>query len=139
MTANDPVPQGDNAYQPDPVTTKLGFIRFDQIDDDAENFAFRDDDELNDVESLAEDLAVASVTRSEDQQLEPVGTGLERSRHPRRDADRIHRRDLVDLVLKLDPPATGEHDVDLLRLLVTVGKRLALAWTHDVKRQADRL
>ena len=64
MTANDPVPQGDDVYRPEQVTTKLEYIPLNLIDDDPENFAFRDDDELTDaaINDLAEDIAVNGLT-----------------------------------------------------------------------------
>ena len=64
MAAINPVPLGDDEYKPEAVTTKLGRIRFDQIDDDPANFAFRDDDELTDagIKALAEDIAVNDLT-----------------------------------------------------------------------------
>ena len=59
--------------------------------------------------------------------VSPSGPGLERARDLRRDADRVERRDLDDLVVEAHAPVAGDHDVDLLGLLVAVAERAALA------------
>ena len=74
------------------------------------------------------ELAVAVVAGAEREHLEVgVGAGLERAHHLGRDADRIARPELDDLVVELDAAGAGEHDVDLLGVLVLVPEGLALA------------
>jgi hypothetical protein len=60
MNANRNAPGGDDVYKPEAVTTNLERIPLNLIDDDPENFAFRDDDELTDaaINDLAEDIAL---------------------------------------------------------------------------------
>ena len=64
MTAIDPIPQGDDGYKPEAVTTKLGRIPFNHIDEEPADIAFRDDEELTDaaIKPLAEDVAVNGPT-----------------------------------------------------------------------------
>src|SRR3989475_7437275 len=50
----------------------------------------------------------------EDEQLEAVRPCLERPRHVRRDADRVHGADLDDVVVESHPAAARQHDVDFL-------------------------
>ena len=55
--------------------------------------------------------------------VRPSGPGLAGARHLGRDADRVERGDLDDLVVEPDAPAARDHDVDLLGLVVAVAER----------------
>ena len=79
-----------------------------------------------------EKLAVAFVARAGRQQLDPVGPTLERTDHPGRDAYGVEGFELQDLVVELDAAGAGEHDVDLLRVLVSVREPLPLARANAV-------
>lgn len=74
---------------------------------------------------LLDDLRLALMAGSEGEHLEPVRSGLEGANHLGRDPDRVELGDLDDLVVELDPPGSGEHHVDLLGQLVTMGEGLA--------------
>src|SRR5438105_15817841 len=84
-------------------------------------------------------LAVAFLARAEREQLDSVRATLERADHPRRDADRIERADLDDLVVELDPAGAFQHDVDLLGLVVPVREPLPLAGLDAVVADAGVL
>ena len=83
-----------------------------------------------------DDLAVALVVRSEGEQLEAVRPGLERAGDRRRDAQRVERGRVDDLVVELRAPRAGEHDVDLLGVLVDVTERNALVGLDALMRDA---
>src|ERR671937_393914 len=51
---------------------------------------------------VLDDLRVARGSRAECQELEALVAGLEGPRDRRRDADRIERADLLDLIVELD-------------------------------------
>jgi hypothetical protein len=70
-------------------------------------------------------LPVGLVVRSEGEELEPVGARLEGARDLRRDADRVERADVGEVVAELDAPAPGQDDVDLLGVDVAMGERAA--------------
>src|SRR4051812_3089579 len=67
-----------------------------------------------------ERLAIAIVAWAEDEHSEPARPRLERADDLGRDADRVERRDLEDVVVELHPAGARQHDVDLLgaRILV---------------------
>src|SRR5665809_59855 len=75
----------------------------------------------------------------EGQQLESVRPALERARHAGGDPDRVERLDLDDVVVELHTTGAREHDVDLLRPLVAVRERLALAGLDAVVAQPGAL
>jgi hypothetical protein len=79
------------------------------------------------------------VVRSEDDELEALRPGLEGPRDGRRDAQRVERSQVEDLVVELHAARAREHDADLLRLVVPVPERLALAGLDPVVREPRRL
>src|ERR1700750_1190717 len=60
-----------------------------------------------------DDLSVAVAARAEGQDLESRGARLEGAGHFRRDADRVERLDLDDLVVELEQAAAADDHVDL--------------------------
>jgi hypothetical protein len=63
----------------------------------------------------------------EDEHLESVGAGLELTRGPGTDPQRVQFDQLHQLVVELDTSRTCQHDVDLLGLAVSVSEGLAAA------------
>src|SRR4051794_34959899 len=77
--------------------------------------------------------------RAEGDELQTIGSGLERSRDLRSDADRVQAAHIEDLVVELDPPSAAQDDVDLLRLGMAVRERRALARPQTKMRDAGPL
>src|SRR6185437_6437541 len=73
----------------------------------------------------------AGVWRTDRDQLDAFGAGLEPTRRLLRDAYRIPLLQLDDLVLELDPHAPVDDEVDLLLGLVPVAER-----NPEVRRQS---
>src|SRR5215212_3903106 len=88
---------------------------------------------------VGDQLAVALVMRAEGEQLEPVIARLEGAGDAGRDADRVERRDVDDVVVELHPPSAGEDHVDLLRLVVAVGEALPGAGLDAMEGQSRAL
>ena len=84
-------------------------------------------------------LGIASVVGSEDEQFEAIRPCLERPGHLRRDPDRVHGPISTTSSSSFTRPAAREDDGDLLRLLMAMGERLALARANDVIGQAGGL
>src|ERR1700759_1475508 len=79
------------------------------------------------------------MARPASQHLESFVSSLECPGDLGRDADRVHRPDLHDLVVELHPPRAGEDDVDLLSRLVAMGERLPATRLYPVEDQAGGL
>src|SRR5829696_4627227 len=75
---------------------------------------------------VVDDFTVRFDVRSEDEHLEPVGSGFEAARDARADAYRVERGQLHELLIELDASGAGEDDVDLLRGVVAMGEGLSL-------------
>src|ERR1700756_778252 len=80
---------------------------------------------------VLDELAGGLHARPEHEPLAPVGSRLERAGRAGAHAHGVERRQLDQVAVELDSPATGENDVDLLGGLVAVGERLALAGLDD--------
>lgn len=65
--------------------------------------------------------------RSEDEDLEPAGAGLDAPCHARADADGVKGRQLDELIVELDSSGAVDDDVDLLRSPMPMGECLALS------------
>jgi hypothetical protein len=76
---------------------------------------------------------------AEREQLQPLGSGLEATGDAGGDPDRVERCDVDDLIVELQPPGSGEHDVDLLGLVVAVPERLAAVGLEPVVAEAGAL
>src|SRR5690348_6442479 len=85
------------------------------------------------------ELAVLVVVRAEGEELEPLVAGLELADDVRGHAQRGQRLEVDDVVTELDAAAAGEHDVDLLGLVVLVGEALAPARLDAVEAHAGVL
>src|SRR5581483_7677638 len=68
--------------------------------------------------------------RPEDQYLEPVRAGFERSRDAWTDPYGVERPEIDEVVVELHPARAREDDVDLLGVPMTVGERLPLRRLH---------
>jgi hypothetical protein len=79
------------------------------------------------------------VARPEREELQVVGAGLERARDPGRDADRVERLHVDDVVIELQPARAREHDVNLLRVVVPVREALALSGPETMQADAGVL
>ncbi len=88
---------------------------------------------------VLEDLAVLGGVRAEDQELHALRPGLERARDARGEPHHVERLEVDDLLTDLHAPAAGEHDRDLLRVLVHVAEALALAGLEAVEGEAGVL
>src|SRR3954452_22546903 len=88
---------------------------------------------------VGDDLAVAVAARPESEHLEALVAGFEGARHLRRDADRVERLDLDDLVVEFEEAAAADDDVDLLGLLMDVAEGLPFARLDPVEAEAGVL
>ena len=86
-----------------------------------------------------DDLGVAGHPLAEDEELEPVRTGFEASRHRRADPNRVQPFDLDLVVVQTKHPGAREDDVHLHGLLVPVAESVMLAGLDDLVRDAERV
>jgi len=68
-------------------------------------------------------LAVGFVVRTESEELKTIGACLKGADDLRRDADRVKRPDVGDLVIKLDSASAREDHIHLLGMRVTMSER----------------
>lgn len=73
------------------------------------------------------ELAVPAVAGAEDEHLHPLVTALERAGDGGGDTNDVLRLQRVDGVVESDRARSGDDEVDLLGVLVTVSERLVTA------------
>src|SRR6266513_2786673 len=83
--------------------------------------------------------SLAEVGRADDEDLEAPRPGLVASPRTGRGAHRVPLLELDDLVVELHPPAPAQDHVHLLRLLVRVAVRQAIAGRDALVAQAGLL
>src|ERR671911_2509315 len=83
--------------------------------------------------------SLAEIGRADDDDLEAPGPGLVASPRTGRDAHRVPRLELDDLVVELHPPAPAQNHVHLLLLPVRVAVRKAIAGRDALVAQAGSL
>src|SRR5687767_8099167 len=83
--------------------------------------------------------SLAEIGRADDDDLEALRPGLVASPRAGRDAHRVPRLELDDLVVELHPPAPAQDHVHLLLRLVRVAVRKAIAGRDPLVAQAGAL